>query len=99
MGVPKKETPLPLPLGLQFDEPKEVPGKVLGAVQAYQRVYYPHGLKDIVDAEWAEHVAANPGIEKRRGEGVKYRNEVAKRFYEAEPDEVKAEIESKRWAH
>jgi hypothetical protein len=85
-----------LPLDLKVKVPAE---KMLGAVQAYQKIYYPKGLKARVDAEWAEHVARNPGIGiHNKPVGIAYRNKVAERFYNDESDEVKAEVDRRRRA-
>jgi hypothetical protein len=75
---------------------KKRSGKKLSSVQAYTRLYYHRKLRPIVAEKWAEHIAENPDVAGRKGESLRYRNAVIRDFFNAEPDDVKAEVEQKR---
>ncbi|KAN0107118.1 hypothetical protein V8E52_010478 [Russula decolorans] len=67
----------------------------LSSAQAYSRIYYEKMLKPLVEAEWTRHIASNPGIERKPGEFLRHRNIVIREIYNAETDEVKAEVEKR----
>lgn len=63
--------------------------------QAYQKLYYESRIKPVVEWEWAAYKANNPDI--RRLERIQHLNKITRRLFEAESDEVKAEVEIHRW--
>jgi len=70
----------------------------LSSLHAYSRIYYYKKLKPIVDADWTQYLAENPQLEKDdlRKESLRRRNLILKNLFDAETDEVKAEVEKKR---
>jgi hypothetical protein len=67
----------------------------LSVTQAYSRLYYEKKLKAIVDARWARHLTENP-TGHGRGEALRLRNAVIKELFDAETEEVKADVKKKR---
>jgi hypothetical protein len=71
-------------------------GKMLPAWQAYQKLYYNEKLKPIVEAEWEQHVARNPGLAEKKGVPLAWCNNLIRGLLGAETDEVKVEVDRRR---
>ena len=71
------------------------PTRKLSAPQAYGRLYRSK-LKPILDEKWEQHVANNPDAAGKKGEQLRYRNELLKELLAAEVDEVKQRVDSCR---
>lgn len=71
------------------------PTRKLSAPQAYGRLYRSK-LKPILNEKWEQHVANNPDAAEKKGEQLRYRNELLKELLAAEVDEVKQRVDSCR---
>ena len=69
------------------------PTRKLSAPQAYGRLYRSK-LKPILDEKWEQHVANNPDTAGKKGEQLRYQNELLKELLAAEVDEVKQRVDS-----
>jgi hypothetical protein len=65
-------------------------------MQVYSKLHYEKRLKPIINEKWAQYIANNPDMERKKGEALRHRNAVTKELYDGETDEFKAAIEKKR---
>lgn len=73
------------PLNL-IDRPK----RMLSVTQAYSKLYIKPEMKGVIATEWQDHVAKNPDMKDKR---MSHYNTAVQGLYNAESDEVKAEVE------
>jgi hypothetical protein len=68
--------------------------------QIYQSLYYREKLKAVVDAAYEEHLRSKEGEDldpsSLKRDRLQIQNRVAREKYEAESEEVKAEVEKRR---
>ena len=69
--------------------------------QTYQKLYYREKLKTVVDTAYEEFLKSNKGKEAKdastlRRVRIRIQNKIAREKYEAESEEVKAEVEKDR---
>lgn len=72
--------------------------KKLSSWHAYSRIYYYKKVKPVVDADWKQFLSENPQFEKSewKAKSLRCRNIITRDLFDAETDEVKAEVERKR---
>jgi hypothetical protein len=71
--------------------------KKLQPTQAYSRLFYEGKLKAIVEQRWTAHIALEPeDATKNKKPTLQFRNKVIKELYDAEPTEIKKEVEAYR---
>jgi hypothetical protein len=90
MAAPLDPERRPKPLKLSVR-----PTRKLSAPQAYGRLYRSK-LKPILDKKWEQHIAKNPDAARKKGEQLRYRNELLKELLAVEMDEVKQRVNSCR---
>ncbi|KIL55651.1 hypothetical protein M378DRAFT_90593 [Amanita muscaria Koide BX008] len=76
--------------------PVEKPTKLLGTIQAYQKLYYEKKLKPLIDTAYKENVAKAKGTNEKPRARLVIQNEIVRAEFSKESDEVKAEIEQYR---
>lgn len=86
MAAPLDPDRRPKPLQLSVR-----PSRKLSAPQAYGRLYRSK-LKPILDEKWGQHIAQNPDASGKKGEQLRYRNELLKDLLGAETAEVKQRV-------
>ena len=69
------------------------PYRMRSSWQVYLRMYYKTDLKHTIDAMLAQFYADNPDVEKTNGPNPGYRNAMIKELYNAETDNIKAEVQ------
>ena len=87
MAAPLNPDRRPKPLKLSVR-----PTRKLSAPQAYGRLYRSK-LKPVLDGKWEQHIAKNPDGAGKKGEQLRYRNELLKELLAAEVDEVKQRVD------
>ena len=87
MAAPLNPDRRPKPLKLSVR-----PTRKLSAPQAYGRLYRSK-LKPVLDGKWEQHIAKNPDAAGKKGEQLRYRNELLKELLAAEVDEVKQRVD------
>ena len=90
MAAPLEPSRRPKPLKLSVR-----PTRKLSAPQAYGRLYRSK-LKPILDEKWEQHIANNPDAAGKKGEQLRYRNELLKELLALEADEIKQRVDSCR---